>query len=207
VPLRSPLLRAGFCIDTETVLIVVAHMQPQRQRIADETKTLWRIDPSHTSIEFSIRNLWFMKVKGSLQAMDGIIELDESAIERSLVVATLNAGSINTGNKRRDAHLRSAAFLDAVSYPDIRFTSSQVGPGKDRDMIAVNGSLTIKELSRHVALEVTEVDRSRSPGGEEVIYYTATTELDRFELGINYGRLVIGRKVQVVINVQASRMS
>ena len=76
--------------------------------------------------------------------------------------------------------------------------------GKDRDSLDLEGNLTFKGKSTTIALAVNEMDRSRSPSGEEFVYYSATTELDRFDLGIKYGRGIIGRKVKVTINVQAS---
>jgi polyisoprenoid-binding protein YceI len=180
-------------------------MQPQAAKMFESgTQSIWHFEPSHTTVEFSIRNLFFT-VSGRLKVLLGAILLDETDIARSAVKATINAASINTGIKRRDAHLRSSDFLQADHHPNIEFQSSSVGPGKDRDMISIAGSLTIRGISKEIVLDVSEVDRSRSPHGEEVIYYCATTQIDRFAFGINYGRGVIGRTLKVTINVQASR--
>ena len=168
-------------------------------------QSVWVFDPSHTTVEFSIKNLFFFTVKGRLTALEGTIVLDEADITRSSVVATISADSIDTGVKRRDAHLRSRDFLDASNYPNILFQSSSVGPGDDRDMLRVRGSLTVAGKSGPVELAVSEVDRSRSPQGEEVIYYCATTELDPSAFGIHYGLGMIGRSLKVTINVQASQ--
>jgi polyisoprenoid-binding protein YceI len=165
--------------------------------------SVWIFDPSHTTVEFSVKNLFFFEVKGRMQALDGTIVLDEDDITRSSVVVRLSADSITTGVKRRDKHLLSRSFLDAGKHPDVLFQSSSVGPGNDRDMLRVKGSLTVAGKSRTVELDVSEVDRSRSPQGEEVIYFCGTTELDRFDFGIDYGRGVIGRLLKVTINVQA----
>src|SRR5215831_11680924 len=108
-------------------------MQAQRQIIS--SKTIWHIDPAHSTVEFSVRNFFFMTVKGKLNVIDGTIELDESDITRSSLEATLDPASINTGIKRRDEHLCSPAFLNVAAFPSIRFKSSRVGPGKDRDML------------------------------------------------------------------------
>lgn len=180
-------------------------MQPQAAKMFESgTQSIWHFEPSHTTVEFSIRNLFFT-VSGRLKVLLGAILLDETDIARSAVKATINAASVNTGIKRRDAHLRSSDFLQADHHPNIEFQSSSVGPGKDRDMISISGSLTIRGISKEIVLDVSEVDRSRSPHGEEVIYYCATTQIDRFAFGINYGRGVIGRTLKVTINVQASR--
>jgi polyisoprenoid-binding protein YceI len=181
-------------------------MQPQAAKMFDSgSQSIWHFEPSHTTVEFTIKNLLFFTVKGHLSVVVGAILLDESHIARSEVKATIDAGSINTGIKQRDAHLRSSDFLAVEDSPNIEFQSSSVGPGKDRDMLAITGTLTIRGKSKEIVLDVSEVDRSRSPQGEEVIYYCATTEVDRCAFGINYARGVIGRTLKVAINVQASK--
>jgi polyisoprenoid-binding protein YceI len=169
----------------------------------DGRQSVWIVDPSHTSVEFSIKNLFFFTVRGRMQILEGTIVLDEDDITRSSVVATISADSITTGVKRRDEHLRSRTFLDAGNFPHLLFQSSSVGPGNDRDMLQVKGSLTIAGKSGTVNLDVSEVDRSRSPQGDDVIYFCATTELDRGDFGIHYGRGVVGRSLKITINVQA----
>src|SRR5262249_57630067 len=93
------------------------------------------------------------------------------------VEVTINAASVNTGIKSRDEHLRSKDFLDVGTRPEIRFQSASVGPGKDRDMLRVTGTLMIKGQSREVALDVTITDRSRSPRGDEIIYFAPLTHM------------------------------
>lgn len=181
-------------------------MRVQTQK-SSGPQSVWVFDPSHSTVDFVVKTLFFFSVKGRLPVLDGTIVLDEADIARSSVVATLCAKGIATGIKRRDEHLRSRAFLDAGNYPNVVFQSSSVSPGDDRDVLRIKGSLTVAGKSGPVELAVSEVDRSRSPQGEEVIYYCATTDLDRFEFGIRYGRGIIGRSLKVTINVQASQSS
>jgi polyisoprenoid-binding protein YceI len=175
----------------------------QTQKTDPSRAQVWRFDPAYTTVEFSVRNLWYT-VRGRFRTLEGSIVLDETDISRSSVLARIKAHSIDTGNKRRDAHLQSADFLDADNFPEIEFRSTKIARGKDRDSLDLEGHLTCKGKTRTIALAVNEMDRSRSPRGEEFVYYSATTELDRFDLGINYGRGIIGRKLKVTINVQAS---
>lgn len=163
----------------------------------------WSFDPAYSTVEFAIRNLWYT-VHGRFRDVAGVIVLDQADLRHSSVEATIKAASIDTGNKRRDAHLQSQDFLDTERFPDIRFRSTKVARGKDRDSIDMEGDLTINDKTRTIALAVNEMDRSRSPRGEEYIYYSATTEIDRFDFGIDYGGPIIGRKLKVTINVQAS---
>ena len=179
-------------------------VRPQKNIDAME-RTLWRFDPEHTTVEFSIRTLFFFTVRGRLTGFDGNIVLDEANSGGSSVEATVKSGSVDTGNKRRDAYFRSASFFDSNLYPEIEFRSSSVAPGKDRDTFLVDGSLKIKGHTRTVQFNVDQFDRSRSPDGEEVIYYLATTEIDRSAFGIHGGRRLIGRSVKAWINVQANR--
>ena len=166
---------------------------------------IWKIDPTHTTVAFSIRNFFFFKVRGGLENVAGTVVLDEEDIHLSSVSATIKSTSIKTGNVRRDAHLRAADFLDVERYPDILFKSIRVEAGTDRDMFNVVGELTIRDKSREIALNANAVDHSCSPQGEEVVYYTAMTVVDRFDFGITYGRGVLGRKLEIVINLQATK--
>jgi polyisoprenoid-binding protein YceI len=171
--------------------------------IVSRDRRVWTFDPAYSTVEFVVRNL-FYNVKGRFSVLEGSIVLDEDDIRQSSVTAIIKANSIDTGNKRRDVHLTSADFLDAEKFPDIEFKSTKVQRGKDRDSLDVEGTLTIKGKSVPIALAVNEMDRSRSPRGEDYVYYSATAELNRFVFGINYGRGVIGRKLKVTINIQAS---
>ena len=163
---------------------------------------VWRFDPAYTTVEFSIRNFWYT-VHGRFRTLEGSLVLDETDISGSSVRARINAHSIDTGNKRRDAHLQATDFFDADKFPDIEFQSTRVARGKDRDSLELEGALTFKGKTKTIALVVNEMDRSRSPNGEEFVYYSATAKLDRHAFGIDYGRGFIGRHLQVAINVQA----
>jgi len=178
-------------------------MQVQKQ---SESRSVWKFDREHSIVEFAIKKLWFIRVKGRLANLNGSIVLDEDSVSGSSVEAAIETASVDTGNKQRDAQLRSRSFLSASEYPKIEFHSAAVGPGRDRDMLSVKGALKIRDQSREVVLDVTEVDRSKSPNGEEVIYFVAETELDRHDFGVSGWRGVVAAKLKVVINVQANRV-
>jgi len=168
-----------------------------------ELQRVWTFDPTYTTVEFAIRNLWYT-VKGRFGVVEGFIVLDEGDISRSTVTATIKADTIDTRNKKRDAHLLLREFLDVEKFPKIEFKSTSVRRGKDRDSLDVDGMLIVKDKIVPIALAVNVMDRSRSPSGQEWVYYSATADLDRFACGINYGRGFIGRHLKVTINVQAS---
>src|SRR5688572_19137275 len=136
---------------------------------------VWHFDPAYTSVEFVVRNLWF-DAKGRFAELEVVIVLDEVDISRSSISVTIKARSIDTGNKRRDAHLQSAEFLDADKFPDIEFKSTRIARGQDRDSIDLEGDLIVNGKNNRIALAVNEMDRSRSPSGEECAYYSSTAE-------------------------------
>jgi polyisoprenoid-binding protein YceI len=179
-------------------------MHPQEQ-ITTDAQTLWAIDPTHSTVEFAVKKLLFFTAKGSLTKVEGSLVLDPVDVRRSSAAVVLQSSSINTGNTRRDNQLRGPQFLDADRYPEIRFQSTKVEPGTDRDTLRVTGLLTVKDTTREILLDVSEIDRSRSPNGEYVAYYSALTDIDRLDFRLDAMRLLIGRKVQITINVQATR--
>ncbi|MBI4278835.1 MAG: YceI family protein, partial [Armatimonadetes bacterium] len=102
----------------------------------------WNIDPSHTSVDFAVRHMAISTVRGRFKKFSGTIETAEDGALKSLE-ATIDAGSIDTGESQRDGHLRSPDFLDAEKYPQITFRSTAIqtlGEGRHR----VTGDLTIR---------------------------------------------------------------
>ena len=179
-------------------------MQPEEQ-IGADTQTLWAVDPTHSTVEFTVKKLFFFTVKGSLTIVEGRLVLDPADVRRSSASVVLQSASTDTANKGRDKQLRAASFLDADRYPEIRFQSTKVEPGTDRDTLRVTGLLTVKDTAREIVLDVSEIDRSRSPSGEHVAYYSALTEIDRIDFRVDALRLLIGRKLKITISVQATR--
>jgi len=177
----------------------------QTSTVRTDLQSVWAIDPAYSTVEFSVKNFLFLIVKGHFTEFAGSMVLDQANIGGESVEVAIKSASIDTGKKRRDAYLRSADFLAADSYPHIRFQSRKIEPGRDRATLRLTGSLTIKGKSRELILDVEKLDHSRSPDGEEVSYYSTSTELDRLDFGIGYRRGLMGRTLKVIINVQASR--
>jgi polyisoprenoid-binding protein YceI len=175
--------------------------------VEGRAETYWFIEPGYTTAQFNVKNFFFFTVTGRLTEAAGTMIYHESDIRGSSVAVTIKAASVDTGNKQRDAHLRSTEFLAADNYPEISFRSTRVEKGRDRDALIVTGTLTIKGISREVVLAVTEVDRSRSPQGEEIAYYTAVTEINRHDFGVRYRRGLIGSKLKITIHVQAQKQA
>src|SRR5262245_62140251 len=127
--------------------------------------TTWNIDPSHSVVEFSARHIMITTVKGRFRKMKGVIRVDEADPDRSTVEVSIESGSVDTGDDKRDAHLRSADFLDVEHYPSIWFRSRRVDGayGKPGDRFKVVGDLIIRGVTQEVALDAVFEGRGRDP--------------------------------------------
>src|SRR5215216_1188077 len=184
---------------------------------SDETAagagTLWEIDPSHSTIGFSIKHMMFATVRGRFGSFRGAIRFDRDRPDDAKVDVEIDAASIDTGIKKRDGHLRSADFFDAAVYPTISFRSTRVEPVHrfGRHSWRMVGNLTMCGVTRSVELAV---DQTGEPSSQyaEVIEFTATTKFNRKDFGMEFnlpiegGGLVVGDDVRVAISVQANRI-
>jgi polyisoprenoid-binding protein YceI len=173
--------------------------------------TTWRIDPAHSQVEFAVTHLMFSKVRGRFRTLAGTLELGPGGdATRGRIATHIPSGSIDTGNTDRDAHLRSADFLDAEHFPELRFESTKVvkGPG---GALTVSGDLTIRGVTRPIQLAVVESGTQRDPWGHERVAYSATTAIDRRDFGLTWnqaletGGVMVGHEVQITLEVEAVR--
>src|SRR4051794_11419046 len=124
----------------------------QSQSTVDITPGTWNVDASHTQVEFTARHLMVTKVRGRFEAVTGSITIAEDPLE-SHVEATIQTGSVSTGDEKRDGHLKSADFFNVEQYPEITFRSTAVRPvGNGNDRFEVDGELTILDVTRSVTL-------------------------------------------------------
>ena len=170
--------------------------------------TYWNIDATHSGINFSIRHMVVSKVRGRFARYTGTLDLDEADLSRSVVAATIDASSIDTGTPQRDAHLRSADFFDVEKYPELRFRSRRIEK-LEAARYRVVGDLTIRDVTREVSLDVEYGGRAKDPWGNERIGFIATTSLDRKDFGLQWnqvleaGGVLVGDRVDVELEVQA----
>ncbi|HEX6939030.1 MAG TPA: YceI family protein [Longimicrobiales bacterium] len=172
--------------------------------------TTWRIDPAHSSVEFSVKHLMFTTVRGRFKKLEGTIVVDEEHTENSSVEVEIDASSIDTGEPDRDAHLRSADFLDVETHPTIAFRSKRVegAHAKPGDRFRVIGDLTIRDTTMEVALDATFEGVGQDPWGGERAGFSATTEIDRRDWGLRWnqaletGGVLVGNNVRIEIEAQ-----
>jgi polyisoprenoid-binding protein YceI len=174
---------------------------------ATGSKTTWKLDPSHTLVEFSAKHLMITTVKGRFTDVEGVIHADEQDVTKSSVEATLKAVSIDTRTEQRDNHLRSADFLEVEKYPDITFRSTRIeGTRKE---FKLTGDLTIRGVTKPVTLDVTFEGQTKDPWGGERVGFSASGKIDRREFGLTWnvvleaGGLTVGNDIKINIEVEA----
>ncbi|HUO04867.1 MAG TPA: YceI family protein [Candidatus Binataceae bacterium] len=169
----------------------------------------WQFDPSHTSVEFSIRHMMVSNVKGVFQKTRGTISANGTDPASVKIDATIDATSIDTHVAKRDNHLKSADFLDVEKFPTITFKSTKAeadGQGKWK----VAGDLTLHGVTKPVVLEVDgPTPTIKDPMGNTRVGASATTTIKRSDFGIVWnapletGGLLIGDEVAVSIDIEA----
>src|SRR5271163_2635680 len=108
----------------------------------------YQIDPAHSSAHFSVRHMMIAHVRGEFSKLSGMIVYDSESPANSSIDAEIDAASINTREPQRDAHLKSADFLDVEKFPVITFKSTRVSKVKV-DELSVEGNLTIHGVTRN----------------------------------------------------------
>lgn len=165
----------------------------------------WRFDPAHTSATFSVRHL-MSKVRGRFGDVRGQIVV-APVLESCSVDASIATASVDTGTQIRDDDLRSTGFLDSTRFPAIRFASTEV-TGDDTRIAAV-GDLTIRDVTRRVAIDVEFLGLDETGLlGEPRIGFSGRTTVRRSDFAVGESsvegsKVVVGDTVTIELDIQA----
>jgi len=165
----------------------------------------WELDPENSSAEFVCRHV-FSKVRGMFARPSGTVVLDEAKPANSKIGATIDVNLITTGVEERDAHLKSAYFLDVARYPAITFVSTSVSRSSATSY-SVTGNLTMHGVTRPVTLAVTASPPFNHAGGIRR-GIEATTSVNRKDFGLRWefpgegAGVVVGDNIQISIDAE-----
>ena len=174
-----------------------------------QTWSVWHLDPRHSLAEFSVRHMMLSRVRGQFTGLSGTIVDAADDPKYSSVKAAIDVTTLVTGDPQRDEHLRSPDFFDAASYPSITFESRRIAG--TREHFTVTGDLTIHGQTREVNLDVTLNGVGTNPMGQTVAGFTATTEINRKDFGLNWnmaleaGGFLVGDQARIEIELEAVR--
>jgi polyisoprenoid-binding protein YceI len=169
----------------------------------------YELDANHKRVGFLVRHLMVSKVRGEFGQATATITIGEDPLQSS-VTATILAASFDSGQDQRDGHVKSPDFLDVEKYPTIEYRSTGVKSIDGADIV-LTGELTIKGVTQPVDLHVELEGVGRSPYGQDVFGFSATTEIDREAFGLTYnmaletGGVMIGKNVKIEIEGEAIR--
>jgi polyisoprenoid-binding protein YceI len=176
--------------------------------LASAATSTWVIDADHSSIQFKVKHLMVSNVKGEFKKFSGALTIDDADITRSKVDVTIDATSIDTGNAKRDEHLRSPDFLDVAKNPTLKFVSTKVAKSGD-GTLKVTGTLMLHGVSREVVLDVEgPTSAIKDPWGNTKRGASATTKINRKDFGLTWnkaletGGVVVGDEVAITLEVE-----
>ena len=170
-------------------------------------KTLWKIDPTHSEIEFKVKHLVISTVTGKFKNFDATVEAEESTFEGAKISFNADIASIETGVEDRDNHLKSADFFDAENFPKLTFDSTSFEKTGD-STYKLTGNLTIKDVTKEVTLNVEHGGTVEDPYGQTKAGFEISGEINRKEFGLTWsavteaGSVVVGDTVKLIMNVQ-----
>ena len=154
---------------------------------ANVTTGTWTLDSSHSEIGFTVRHAGISKVRGQFKEADATLDLAENVAD-SKVNATIKTASFDSGDVNRDGHVRGEDFFDVEKFPEISFVSNAIVP--KGDAYELQGDLTIKGVTRPVALETELNGVAVDPFGNTRAGLTAETTISRKDFGLTWNAVL-----------------
>src|SRR2546423_15160034 len=153
---------------------------------AGEATSEWKIDPQHSSAQFSVRHMAIATVRGAFSKVNGTVVLDDKDITKSSVDVTIDVSTVDTREPARDNDLRSDKFFDVAHFPTMTFKSKkveQIAPGKLR----VTGDLTIRGTTKEAVLDVEgPTAPMKDPWGNQRVAASASSRINRQDFGVKW---------------------
>jgi len=174
------------------------------------TITKWAVDPTHSSVDFSIKHMMIAKVKGSFSQFEANIEADPQDLTTAKIEFSVDLASIDTKNADRDNHLRSADFFDVENHPKMTFVAKEIvktGEGE----YDVTGDLTIRGVTKSETFKTVFEGSGKDPWGNEKAGFSATGTIKRSDYGLTWnaaletGGFLVGDDVKVNIEIEAAK--
>jgi polyisoprenoid-binding protein YceI len=165
----------------------------------------WTVDPAHSSVEFQVKHMGIATVKGTFNDYEGVLEISPDGAQAR---GSVKVASVDTREPQRDAHLRSADFFDAETYPEITFASTAIQP-LDEETFRIEGDLTIHGITRKVTLEAILQGSDDDPWGNtrvalEVVGQISRSDFDmKFNQVLGSGNVLVADKVKILLDISA----
>ncbi len=192
------------------IVLGIAAMLTLAVGIAGAGELGWEIDKDHTRVGFSVTHLGINTVRGAFQKFDATVRADDAG-KLTSVAADVAVSSVDTGNEKRDTHLRAAEVFDAAKYPKMRLVTKKIA-WKGKRFFGT-ADLTIKGTTRTVKFtgKLTGVKTVTMNGKTTVrAGYTVQAAVNRKQFGIGFGGFseglgMVGESVKIDLDVELFR--
>jgi polyisoprenoid-binding protein YceI len=171
------------------------------------TKTTWKIDPSHSEIQFKVKHMMITSVTGFFESFDATILTNGDSFESADIHFSAKTESINTNSTDRDNHLRSADFFDSANFSELKFVSTHMESGK------LHGHLSIKDITHPVSLDVEFGGIGKDPWGNIKAGFTINGKINRKDWNLNWnaaleaGGVLVSDDVRIHCEVQFAKQA
>jgi polyisoprenoid-binding protein YceI len=168
--------------------------------------TKWRIDPTHSEVAFKVKHLVISTVTGYFKQFDGNAESSSADFAGATVGFSINTDSIDTNQKDRDAHLKSADFFNAEKFPKMTFSNGKLE--KDGEGYILSGDLTVKENTKPITLDVDFGGIVVDGYGQTKAGFEIEGKISRKAYGLTWsavteaGSVVVGDDVKILASIQ-----
>ena len=169
--------------------------------------TEWKIDKSHSSVNFEVAHMVVSDVRGKFDSFDGKVLSDKADFTDANISFTIQTASVNTDNEKRDGHLQGADFFDVAKYPTIEFKGKSLTQVSGNKYV-VKGDLTMHGVTKAVALDVKYNGTVKDPWGGTRAGFKVSGEIVRADYGLLYnstleaGGVMIGETVAISVNLE-----
>ena len=170
--------------------------------------TTWKIDPTHSEVQFKVKHLMITTVTGYFKSFDleVVTEKEDDFTSASKIAFSADIHSIDTNNQQRDTHLKSADFFDAENHPQIAFEGKDYqSDGEDGTL---TGELTIRETSKPITVKVEFGGMVVDPYGQTKAGFTVSGKISRKEFGLTWnavteaGQVVVSDEIKLHAEIQ-----
>jgi polyisoprenoid-binding protein YceI len=162
----------------------------------------WTVDPVHSEVSFVVRHMMVSKVRGRFDKFEGAITTAPDPLQ-STVTATVDLGSVNTGNETRDNHIRSEDFFHTEKHPTMTFRSTGLRQA-GHDEYFLDGDLTLRGVTRPVTFRLEVNGFGPDPYGGTRAGFSATAEINRNEWNVSYNGPIPGAGTGMVLSDKAT---
>jgi polyisoprenoid-binding protein YceI len=169
--------------------------------------TTWKIDPTHSDVQFKVKHLMITTVTGQFAKFDGTMQTTASDFSDASISFEADINSISTQNAQRDQHLLASDFFEADKYPKLSFVSKEVKKIDDENYKLI-GDLTIRDNTRPVELNVEFGGEVVDPYGQTKAGFELSGKINRKDFGLSFhattetGGLLLSDEVKLLASVQ-----